>query len=145
MPTVSLDNQENNEGILQYLDREPPYDGLGRVILAASKIEVSLKELAGRRGLGEPSTIRRASTQDILKRLRNAAVVSSHLGDECDELLARRDLIAHGEWFNLFSRGSAILKQDRTDGDYKGRLVTQEELVTWAEAMAAATEQLKQL
>ena len=118
------------DDLIKYLDEEPPYEAVGRVVVAAAELELNLIGLALDLGIEPKMAWYRDKRTQFLRRS----------GALRDDVLARiaastesRDLLSHGVWMNLMSRGQAFLRADKESlgQNLRGRLVTPEDLSSW--------------
>ena len=136
-------SEDDDINALNWMDRQPPYEGIGRVIIEGSSVEYELRML-GENKEATWSKWLTANPSDLVARLGTCGV-DSDLLDRTSQALGRRNLVAHGSWLNLIDRGEVIVKQDRASGDFKGLVVTSEKLLTWATELAGIAQELRSL
>jgi hypothetical protein len=132
---------EDTAQFIEWLERVPPYEQVGRVILEGSRLEVGLLVLTEASGTDRRDMLKMKITQ-IIKVLRRKGT-DSQLLDRCAVAIAKRNLVAHGTWLNLFGRGQALIKHDRDKPGFRGKIISAEQLDDWAQELGTLADAIE--
>lgn len=120
--------------LIKYLDKKPPYEAIGKVVVASAELELNLIGLALQLGIDPKKAWYRDKRA---KFLRSTAHLPADVLDRIEATAEGRDLLSHGVWLNLFARGQAFVRPDKeTLGEnLRGRLVEEDQLQGWHEEL----------
>jgi len=116
--------------LIKYLEAGPPYEAVGKVVVAAAELELNLIGLSLALGIDPKKAWYREKRGTFL---RSREALPRDILDRIELTAEGRDLISHGVWMNLFDRGQAFLRPDKENlgQNLRGRLVTAEDLAAW--------------
>lgn len=120
--------------LIRYLEERPPYEAVGRVVVAAAELELNLIGLSLDLGI-DP---KRAWYRDKRRKfLRQSSELPTDVLDRIDASAEGRDLVSHGVWLNLLERGQAFLRPDKESlgENLRGQLVTLDDLAAWSQQL----------